>query len=245
VTGVGVDIGGSGVKGAVVDLDTGRLVTERFRIPTPQSSPQDVLDVVGVIVDHFAWEGPVGVAVPGVVQDGVIRSAANLVGDWTQFDVRAYLSRQGRGPITILNDADAAGLAEARYGAGQGAPGTSLMLTFGTGIGSALIVDGVLVPNTEFGHLEFHGMELEHYGAGRLVEEDGMELGEWAERANEVITHLDYIFSPSLIIMGGGISERFDEFKHAFTFDTPIVPAVLRNGAGIVGAAMASVTKEL
>jgi polyphosphate glucokinase len=245
VNAVGVDIGGSGVKGAVVDLVSGRLVTERFRIPTPQSSPEDVLDVVDVIVDHFRWAGPVGVAVPGVVHDGVIRSAANLVGDWTRFDVRAYLTRRGRGPFHILNDADAAGLAEARYGAGHGAPGTSLVLTFGTGIGSALIVDGVLVPNTEFGHLEIHGTELEHYAAGRLVEEDGMDLVEWATRADEVITHLDYIFSPSLIIIGGGISERFDEFKHVFTFETPIVPAVLRNGAGIVGAAMASVTKEL
>jgi polyphosphate glucokinase len=229
----------------MVDLDNGSLKTERFRIPTPQSAATDVLDVVIEIIDHFEWSGPVGVAVPGVVQNGVIRTAVNLVGDWTQYDVRSYLRSQSDRQFHILNDADAAGLAEARYGAGHGAPGTTLMLTFGTGIGSALIVDGVLVPNTEFGHLEFKGVELEHYAAGRLVEEDGMDLGEWAQRADEVISHLDYIFSPALIIIGGGISERFDEFAPAFTFDAPIVPAVLRNGAGIVGAAMTSVVKEL
>lgn len=241
---LGVDIGGSGVKGAVVDLEAGSLVTERFRVPTPQSTPSDVLDVVTSIIGHFDWDGPVGVAVPGVVREGVVRSAVNLAGDWARFDVRGYLSDRYGHPFHILNDADAAGLAEARYGAGRGARGTAMMLTFGTGIGSALIVDGVLVPNTEFGHLEYNGMELEHYAAGRLFEEEGMELDIWAERANEVVSHLDYIFSPSLIIIGGGISERFDEFKGAFTLDTTVVPAVLRNGAGIVGAAMTSVTKE-
>ncbi len=240
----GIDIGGSGVKGAIVDLETGALTTERYRIPTPQSSPQDVLAVAGDIIDHFGWSGPVGIAVPGVVTNGVVRSAVNLAGDWTRFDVDRYLTEGHGGTFHVLNDADAAGLAEARYGAGHQQAGTVIVLTFGTGIGSAMLVDGVLVPNTEFGHLEFSGMDLEHYAAGRLVEEDNMDLDEWAQRANAVISHIDFIFSPSLIVMGGGISERFDEFKDSFTFDTPIVPAVLRNSAGIVGAAMASLTKE-
>ena len=244
LTGLGVDIGGSGVKGGIVDLEVGTLITERFRIPTPQSSAESVLDVVGAIIDHFEWDGPVGVAVPGVVAEGRIRSAVNLAGDWTRFDVEGYLASRAELPFHILNDADAAGLAETRYGAGRGAPGMTMVLTFGTGIGSALIVDGVLVPNTEFGHLEFAGGELEHYAAGRLVEEEGMDIDEWARRADEVISHLDHIFSPSLIILGGGISERFDEYRSAFTFATPIVPAALRNWAGIVGAAMASSATE-
>jgi len=240
----GVDIGGSGIKGAPVDLDRGELTTERHRIPTPKTGPTDVLETVEAIVDHFGWDGPIGVAVPGVVLRGVVRSAVNLEGDWTDLHASERLQDHLGQPVAVINDADAAGIAEARYGAGQDVEGLVLVLTFGTGIGSALINDGMLVPNTEFGHLYIHGEETEQYAAARLVEEEGMELEKWARRANEVIEHFDYIFSPELIIFGGGISSEFASFRRHLTVSTPIVPAELRNGAGIVGAAMASRTGD-
>lgn len=237
--GFGVDIGGSGVKGATVDLESGTLTSDRYRIPTSQDSSDAVLDQVIEIADHFGWDGQMGVAVPGVVNDGVIRSAVNLAGDWDHLDIRQLLSARHGATVRVLNDADAAGLAEVRYGAAKDVAGVVIMLTFGTGIGSAVFLDGELVPNTEFGHLELGGMELEHYAASRLVEDADIDMDDWVNRADTVISHLEYIFSPSLFILGGGISKQFSEFKDTFTFETPIVPAVLRNGAGIVGAAMA------
>lgn len=237
--GFGVDIGGSGVKGATVDLASGTLTSDRYRIPTSQDSSDAVLEQVIEIVDHFGWDGPMGVAVPGVVSDGVIRSAVNLAGDWSRLDIRRILSERHGAAVRVLNDADAAGLAEVRYGAAKDVTGVVIMLTFGTGIGSAVFLDGELVPNTEFGHLELGGMELEHYAASRLVEDADIDMNDWVSRADTVISHIEYIFSPSLFVLGGGISKQFSEFKDGFTFETPIVPAVLRNEAGIVGAAMA------
>lgn len=244
MTGFGVDVGGSGIKGAIVDLETGQLVGERHRVPTPDTSPKAILDVVASMPEHFGWEGPFGVAVPGVVNHGVIRSAINLAGDWRGLDIGAVLARTTGKPIHVLNDADAAGLAEITHGAAKGRAGVVMTLTFGTGIGSALFIDGVLIPNTEFGHLEIHGMKLEQYAAGRLIESADMDIAEWAKRANEVIAHLDFIFSPDLIVVGGGISTKFEEYKNEFSVETPIVPAALRNSAGIVGAAMVSAMGE-
>lgn len=239
-SGFGIDIGGSGVKGAPVDLQLGTTTADRFRIPTPQTDALDVLATIPSIVQFFRWQGPVGVTVPGVVRDGVVRDAVNMPGNWCDLNVRAVVADAIGTSVTVRNDADAAGLAEARYGAGRDVDGLVLVLTFGTGIGSALIVDGQLVPNTEFGHLEFKGMEAEHYAAARLHEHEGMPLREWATRADEVIRHFDFIFSPQLIVIGGGISKQFDQFQRHLTTSTPVVPAVLRNEAGIVGAAMSS-----
>ena len=237
----GVDIGGSGVKGAPVDLKKGKLAGKRKRIKTPRpSTPDAVADVVKDVVDTFAWTGPVGITVPAVVQEGVVRSAANIDDAWIDTDGVALLEKRLELPVTLLNDADAAGLAEDRYGAGKDADGLVLVLTFGTGIGSALVYRGTLVPNSELGHLEFRGMEAEHYCAARLVEEDDMDVTWWTRRVDEFLSYLERILTPDLIVFGGGISKRFDELSDLLVTRAPLVPAELRNNAGIVGAALAA-----
>jgi polyphosphate glucokinase len=236
----GIDIGGSGVKGGLVDLDAGELVSKRYRKKTPQpSTPDAVLDTAARVVDHFGYDGPVGCAVPAVVRRGVVMSAANIDDSWIGADGATMLAERLGQEVTLLNDADAAGLAEMRFGAGRGHEGVVLVLTFGTGIGSALFYQGVLIPNTELGHLRFRGMEAEHYAAARLVEREEMKLDWWASRVNEFLHHVDMLFSPDLIIFGGGISKRFADFAAYFDPRSDVVPAVLRNNAGIVGAAMA------
>jgi len=241
----GIDIGGSGVKGAPVDLDTGTLAQERFRIRTPNdSTPVNVVETVRVIVDHHQWNGPLGVAVPGVVIAGVVRTAANIDAGWIDFDAATALSEALEMPVAIINDADAAGIAEVRYGQHDATDGVVLVLTFGTGIGSALIHDGVLVPNTEFGHLEFRGMDAEKYAAGRLVKRENADIDWWAGRVNEYLLHVELILSPTKIVFGGGISKRFEEFSHLIETRAEIVPARLRNNAGIVGAAMVAAPRE-
>ena len=245
MTAFGIDIGGSGVKGAPVDLGTGDLVGERHRIPTPLSrTPAAIIGALREVIDFHGWEGPVGVTVPGVVHNGVVSSAANISPEWVNYPVRIRLEAALGVPVAVVNDADAAGLAEVRYGAGTDVDGVVLLLTFGTGIGSALINDGRLVPNTELGHLEFKGMEAERYAASRLVEDDGLDVDTWANRVQEVLAHLERIFSPDLIIFGGGISKRFTDYAHHFSTSASLVPAVLRNNAGIVGAAMTSESSE-
>lgn len=240
----GVDIGGSGIKGSIVDVEKGDLVEDRFRIETPQpATPGAVTEVVHQVVDHFGWVGPVGVAFPAVVQRGVVLTAANIDASWIGIDADAQLEAVLHGEVTMINDADAAGIAEMRFGEGVGVDGVVLLLTFGTGIGSALFYDGMLVPNTELGHLEFRGMPAEHYAAGRLVERDDMKLDWWASRVNEYLLHLERVVSPDLFVFGGGISKRFDEFSHEFETRTPVRPAKLRNNAGIVGAGMAAYEK--
>ncbi len=245
MTAFGIDIGGSGVKGAAVDLKSGALVTVRHRIPTPTSgTPEDITDTVRQVVRFHAWEGPIGVTVPGVVVDGVVRSAANISPEWIDYPAQLELEAALAVPVSVVNDADAAGLAEAHYGAGRGVAGVVMLFTFGTGIGSALLNDGVLVPNTELGHLEFKGMVAEHYAASRLVERDAMDLETWADRAHEFLVHVETLFSPALIIFGGGISKRFADYGHLLSTRAPLVPAVLLNNAGIVGAAMTSESGE-
>lgn len=243
-TAFGVDIGGSGIKGSVVDVDGGDLAGDRYRIKTPQpATPGAVTEVVKQVVDHFGWKGSVGVALPAVVQRGVVRTAANIDESWIGVDADAQLEAALGTEVTMLNDADAAGIAEMRFGEGMGEDGVVLLLTFGTGIGSALFHDGKLVPNTELGHMKFRGMVAEHYAAGRLVERDDMKIDWWASRVNEYLHHLERVFSPDLFVFGGGISKRFDEFSDLFDTRTPVRPAKLRNNAGIVGAAMAALEK--
>lgn len=241
----GIDVGGSGVKGAPVDLASGELAGERHRIATPKpSTPDAVITAVSEIVTFHDWTGSVGVTVPSVVIDGIVQTAANIDERWVGFEAESVISEELGVPVTVLNDADAAGLAEARYGFHDTDHGVVLLLTFGTGIGSALINDGVLVPNTEFGHLQFRGMEAEEYAAGRLVKRDNMEIDWWAERVNELLQHIDVILSPTKVIFGGGISKRFEEFSHRLHTRAEVVPARLRNNAGIVGAAMVAAAEE-
>ncbi|MEU4574738.1 polyphosphate--glucose phosphotransferase [Nonomuraea sp. ATR24] len=230
---LGIDIGGSGIKGAPVDLETGELTRERLRVPTPRPAvPGAVAAEVGRIVEHFAWTGPVGVAVPGVVHGGVMRDAVNLHESWAGADAAELF-----GGAAVVNDADAAGLAEMTYGKGRGERGTVLMLTFGTGIGSALFVDGVLVPNTELGHLELHGHDAEHRASDRAREEHDLGWREWAGRVQDYLEHVVMLLSPSLIIIGGGVSKKADKFLPYVQVGVPVIPAALRNEAGIVGAA--------
>ena len=237
----GIDIGGSGIKGAPVDLEVGDLAAKRKRIETPQpSGPDAVMDVAAQVIAHFGYTGRVGCALPAVVVDGVAHSAANIDPSWIGTDGRALLEERTGCEVTLLNDADAAGLAEMRFGAGKGEEGVVILLTFGTGIGSAVFYRGQMLPNTEFGHLKFRGMEAEHYAAARLVEREDMNIDWWAQRVNEYLQHLDFIFTPSLFIFGGGISKRWKDFSEFFDVRARIVPAELRNNAGIVGAALAA-----
>ncbi|MFH8880513.1 polyphosphate--glucose phosphotransferase [Streptomyces californicus] len=238
----GVDIGGSGIKGAPVDLDRGDLAQERHKVLTPQpATPQGVADCVAEVVGHFDWSGPVGVTFPGVVTDGVTRTAANVDKGWIDTDARALLGERIGQPVTILNDADAAGVAEMTFGAGKGRTGTVILLTFGTGIGSALFTDGKLVPNTELGHLELHGHEAEKHASTKAKDDGDLSWQHWAHRVQKYLLHVEMLFSPELFIIGGGVSRKAEKFLPLIEkVRAEIVPAQLQNNAGIVGAAMAA-----
>jgi polyphosphate glucokinase len=237
----GIDIGGSGIKGAPVDLVKGELATERYRIPTPQPSiPDAVGDVVAEIVSHFGWHGAVGCTFPAVVKNGVTYSAANVDNSWIRFDAKSLLEQKLGRSVVLINDADAAGIAEMEYGAGQGQMGTVIMLTFGTGIGSAVFVDGKLVPNTEFGHLDIRGKDAEDRASDRIRQKKELDWKQWAKRINEFLSHLDTLFSPDIYIIGGGISKKHKKFLRYLRTTAEVVPAQLLNNAGIVGAALAA-----
>ncbi|MFF7469878.1 polyphosphate--glucose phosphotransferase [Streptomyces sp. NPDC008092] len=238
----GVDIGGSGIKGAPVDLDKGDLAQERCKVLTPHpATPDGVADGVKQVVDHFGWSGPVGLTFPGVITDGThIRTAANVDKSWIDADARTLFSeRLGGLPVTVVNDADAAGVAEMEFGAGRGRKGVVLLLTFGTGIGSALFVDGELVPNTELGHLELDGHDAEKKASSKVKEDHDLSWEQWAGRVNKYLAHVEMLFTPSLFIIGGGVSRKADKFlPYIEGIKAEIVPAQLQNNAGIVGAAM-------
>ncbi|MEV6211060.1 polyphosphate--glucose phosphotransferase [Kitasatospora sp. NPDC051914] len=238
----GVDIGGSGIKGAPVDLAAGGLAEERFKVLTPQpSSPNAVVEAVAEVVRHFGHQGPVGLTFPGVVVDGRTRTAANVDKDWIGMDAEGLFREALDLPATVVNDADAAGIAEVAYGAGRGHGGVVLLLTFGTGIGSALFVDGALVPNTELGHLELRGKDAERRASSAARERHGLSWAEWAGRVDEYLDLVEMLFSPQLVIVGGGVSRKHEKFLPLLRKrDAEVVPAELRNDAGIVGAAMAA-----
>ncbi|MDQ0986721.1 polyphosphate--glucose phosphotransferase [Streptomyces sp. V2I9] len=238
----GVDIGGSGIKGAPVDLDRGDLAQERHKVLTPHpATPQGVADCVAEVVGHFDWSGPVGVTFPGVVTDGITRTAANVDKGWIDTDARALLGDRIGQPVTILNDADAAGVAEMTFGAGKGRTGTVILLTFGTGIGSAVFTDGALVPNTELGHLELHGHEAEKHASTKAKDDGDLSWQHWAHRVQKYLLHVEMLFSPELFIIGGGVSRKAEKFLPLIEkVRAEIVPAQLQNNAGIVGAAMAA-----
>jgi polyphosphate glucokinase len=238
----GIDIGGSGIKGAVVDLATGRLATERQRIPTPQpSTPNAVAAVVAQMVREAGWRGDIGATFPAVIKHGVAQSAANVDHSWVGTDVDKLFTGVvgGDSEVVVLNDADAAGIAEARFGAAKGVAGVVIMLTFGTGIGSALLMNGVLVPNTELGHLELDGHDAETRAAASVRDEHGMSYKKWAHRVNRYMQHVERLFTPDLFVVGGGVSKNADRWVPLLELNTPVEPAQLLNDAGIVGAAIA------
>lgn len=238
----GVDIGGTGIKGAPVDLDRGALAEERFKVPTPHpATPESVVEGVREVVANFGWTGPLGVTFPGVVVDGVTRTAANVDSGWIGLDARRLIGERLGVPVVLLNDADAAGVAEMTFGAGRGRGGTTIVLTLGTGIGSAIFVDGLLVPNTELGHLELHGQDAEKRASGKAREDEDLSWEHWARRLKKYLAHVEMLFSPDLFILGGGISRKSEKFLPLMDgISAKIVPAELQNNAGIVGAAMAA-----
>jgi polyphosphate glucokinase len=241
---LGIDIGGSGAKGAVVDTRTGDLVTERYKVPTPQKvPPQRMGEIVGEIVSYHNWMGPVGVALPSIIRNGVVYSAANIHPDWIGIDALSLFEQHVTDRVTLLNDADAAAIAESRLGAGKGVAGLVMLLTLGTGIGSGLVVDGHLVPNSELGHLAFMGGDAEKYAAASARERFGLSWEDWVGRVNEFLTHLVFIFSPQLIVLGGGIAKPGDAenwFPLISVEHTRIELTAFRNNAGIVGTALAA-----
>ncbi|WP_420749556.1 polyphosphate--glucose phosphotransferase [Rhodococcus sp. O3] len=242
--GFGIDIGGSGVKGGVVDLSTGQLVGERIKILTPQpATPTAIAGTVTEIVAQAGWGGPVGLTLPSVVRGGVALTAANIDPSWIGTDARALFSEAlGGREVTVLNDADAAGIAEDRFGAAKNVKGVVVLLTFGTGIGSAVLNNGVLLPNTEFGHMEVDGKEAEHRAASKVKEDRDWSYKRWAEEVSRVLSRFEALLWPDLFVAGGGISRKSDKWIPLLTNTTPVVPAELRNTAGIVGAAYAAET---
>lgn len=238
---LGIDIGGSGIKGAPVDVTTGQLTAERFRLPTPQpATPKAVSKIVAKVARHFDWHAPIGITFPAVVQNGITMSAANVDKSWIGAPAETLLAEATGCPVRVLNDADAAGIAEMTFGAGKGQSGEVMILTLGTGIGSAIFVNGVLVPNTELGHLEMNGLDAEDYASDRIRKEKDLNWKKWGKRVNKYLAVLERLFSPDLFIIGGGVSKKFDRYAEFLMPRVPVVPAELRNEAGIVGAAMAA-----
>ncbi|MCM6774354.1 ROK family protein [Nocardia sp. CDC159] len=237
----GIDIGGSGVKGAVVDLDTGNLAHDRIKIATPQpSTPNAVAETVAKLVAQADWDGPVGITMPSVVVNGIVRTAANIDKSWIDTDAAKLFSLAlGGRDVVVLNDADAAGMAEDRFGAARDVSGLVMLLTFGTGIGSALLYHGTLVPNTEFGHIEVKGKEAEHRAASSVKERKNLSYKQWAAEVTKVLVTLENLLWPDVIVAGGGISRDADHWIPLLANRTPVVAAHLKNTAGIVGAAMA------
>lgn len=238
----GIDIGGSGIKAAPVDVATGKLLAERKKIATPRpSAPEAVTDVVRELASSFGWTGVTGATFPGVVTAGTVRTAANVDRAWIGTNAAALFGKAIGTEVVVLNDADAAGIAEVTFGAGKGERGTVLMLTFGTGVGSALFTGGLLVPNTEFGHIEIRGKDAEKRASERARVEHDLGWGAWAGRVGEYLAHMEALLSPTLIILGGGVSRKADRFlPHLDHLQTRVVPATLHNDAGLVGAAMAA-----
>lgn len=243
-TAFGIDIGGSGMKAAPVDLGSGQLAGDRLRMPTPKpGTPDEVADVLEELVASFGWTGPVGCAFPAPITHGTVKWVAHLDDSWAGVDIARTMSERIGAQVTIINDADAAGIAEMTHGAGVGRSGTVCFTAFGTGIGSSVFVDGKLVPNTEFGHLFLAGRkkDVETFTAAKVRKRDELDWPTWVGRVQDYLEHLEKIISPGLFILGGGISKQFDVWGPLLDIDTEVVVAQMRNNAGIVGAAMATV----
>jgi len=237
---LGIDIGGTGIKGAPVDTETGQLTGERHRILTPKpATPDAVIDTAAQIVKHFNWNGPIGCGFPAVIKHGVVHTASNVAPEWIGVNAQSLMEQATGQKPAFLNDADAAGLAEMHFGAGKGHEGVVLLVTLGTGIGTAMFVNQQLVPNTELGHIEVRGKDGEERAAERVRIEKELSWEKWATRVDEYLTAIESLLWPDLIIIGGGASKKHERFFPHLTIKTEIVPAELRNEAGIIGAALA------
>ena len=238
---LGIDIGGSGVKGAIVNTKKGVLISDRYRIPTPQpATPEAVAEVIGKITSHFKWTGPVGVGFPGVIQQRIARTAANVDNSWIDKNLNELFSTVTGCKVHVVNDADAAGMAEVKFGAGKGQKGTLILITVGTGLGTVVFTNGKLVPNLELGHLMLHGSDAELYASDAARADHNLDWETWARRFNEYLLRIEELIWPDRIIIGGGASKKGEKFFPYLTTKAPVVPAKLMNQAGIVGAALTS-----
>jgi polyphosphate glucokinase len=237
---MGIDVGGSGIKGVPVDLETGELMGERFRLPTPDKAlPDEVADTVAGVVKHFEWQGPIGVGFPAVIRAGIVHTAANIHDSWINVHGERLLSERTGNPVFMLNDADAAGLAEMRFGVGkERSKGVVILVTIGTGLGTVIFVDGKMVPNTELGHIEIRGKDAERRASDAVRQRKEMSWEKWAGRLNEYLSTLEKLFWPDLFVLGGGVSKVSEKFIPLLQLRTDVVPAMLLNQAGIIGAAL-------
>jgi polyphosphate glucokinase len=241
----GIDVGGSGIKGAPVDTETGELIAERIRVKTPKPATSGaIVETVVEVVRRAGWDGPVGCGFPAVIKGGIVRTAANIDEAAIGFDLQGRLEQELGDPVRVINDGDAAGLAEMRWGAGRGVEGVVLMLTLGTGIGTSLFMEGRLVPNTELGHIEIRGKDAEHRASDSARKREDLSWKEYAERLDEYLHRIEDLLWPDLIVIGGGISKKSEKFLPHLTARTRIVPAEMLNEAGIAGAALAGIPTE-
>ncbi len=238
---LGIDIGGSGIKGALVDSETGEMLTKRFRLPTPPSrKPQEMAEVVAQLIKHFDYKGPVGCGFPATIKKGVVASYGNLHKKWLGVKIDELFSETTGLPFTVINDADAAGFATMNYGIGKDKKGFVVMITIGTGLGSGVFLDGRLIPNFELGHIPYKKYsKIESWAAASIKEKENLSYEKWGKRFNKFLALVELIVAPDLIILGGGTSKHFDKFKDCIKIDTPVIAAELRNHAGIIGAAAA------
>jgi len=238
---LGIDIGGSGMKGGIVDLESGEMITERYRIPTPASrKPKEMAEVFRDIVNHFEYKGPIGCGFPTIIKHGVCKSVSNLNKGWLNLDTQKLFSDACGQPVTVINDADAAGYGVMKYGIGKNENGLVLMITIGTGIGSGAFFDGVLIPNFELGQIPYKRYKkIEHYAADSVRKNKNLSFKEFGKRVNKFLEFVDILVCPDLIILGGGVSKYFDKFEKEIKIETPVKPAILGNHAGIIGAAAA------
>ena len=237
---LGIDVGGSGIKSALVDVADGSLITERARVDTPQpATPEACSSAVREMVDGYDYDGPIGVGFPAVIRRGVVETANNIDPKWIGVEVEELFAVTTGSEVVVLNDADAAAIAEARFGTAAGVPGLVLTITFGTGIGSGLLVDGELVPNLELGQIELEGhVPAESYFAARARRREDLEWRDWGARANRYLRHVNQVFNPDLIVLGGGLTKYWDNFRTSLDEQLPLLPAAMGNNAGLVGAAL-------
>lgn len=243
---LGVDVGGSGIKSALVDMSDGSLITERARVDTPQPATPDACATAMVgQIEVYDYEGPIGIGFPAVVRHGVVGTANNIDPSWIGLDVVAFFEKATGHPVIVINDADAAAVAEARFGSAAGVPGLVLMITFGTGIGSGLLVDGKLVPNLELGQIELEGhAPAESYFSAKVRRTENLDWDEWGARANRYLNHVHSVFNPDLIVVGGGLTKHWEMYADTLDAHLPLVPAEMGNNAGIVGAAMTASAQQ-
>lgn len=237
---LGIDVGATGIKAALVDVNAGKLITDRIKYPTPKpATPQAIVEVMKQLIKDFKWEGKqVGVGFPAIIKEGVTLSASNISESWLEFPITGFLKKKLKCPVQVINDADAAGIAERAFGEGDDEDGVVILLTLGTGVGSAVFLNGKLLPNTELGQLKHKGGVIEDYAANSARETKDLSYQEWGKELNKALNYIEFIFSPDLFIIGGGISKKFYKYKEFLKTNAPVTPAKMLNNAGIVGAAM-------